>query len=137
MKYAAKIDIKAPADNVWTLITDAGNQHKWNSTILSITGEFKEKTNVIFLTAVSPKTPFKVAVKSVKKNEMILEGGMPLGLFRGKRVFKLTPLSENSCRFETSEVFTGPLVWLMKKVMPDLQPAFDAYASDLKIASEG
>ena len=136
MIYQASIEINAPASKVWSLLTSVAAQNQWNTTILKLEGEFKLGGRLTFLTKVAPKQPFKVVVKEFAKNHMILTGGMPLGLFRGNRSFRVTALSDGRTKFETHEVFSGPLVGLMRKVMPDLQPSFDEFARDLKIASE-
>ncbi len=136
MKYQASIDIDAPVAKVWSLLTSVEAQNKWNTTLLKLEGEFKQGGRLVFLTKITPKQPFKVTVKEMGTNHMVLTGGMPLGLFRGLRTFRVTALNEGRAKFETQEVFSGPLVGLMRKVMPDLQPSFDEFARDLKIAAE-
>ena len=136
MKYQASIDINAPTAKVWNLLTSVDAQNSWNTTLVKLEGEFKQGGRLTFLTKVAPKQPFKVTVKEFGKSHMILTGGMPFGLFRGLRTFRVTALGEGRTRFETQEVFSGPLVGLMRKVMPDLQPSFDEFARDLKLASE-
>lgn len=136
MKYQASIEINAPTNKVWSLLTSVTAQNQWNTTIIKLDGEFKQGGRLIFLTKVAPKQPFKVVVKEFGNNHMTLTGGMPFGLFRGNRTFRVTALSDGRTKFETQEIFSGPLVGLMRKVMPDLQPSFDEFARDLKNASE-
>lgn len=137
MKYQASIDIDAAAERVWDLLTSVNAQNQWNTTLIKLEGEFKQGGRLTFLTKISPKQPFKVRVREFGKYHMVLTGGMPLGLFKGVRTFRVVDLGSGRSKFETQEVFSGPLVGLMKKVMPDLQPTFDDFARDLKIASEG
>jgi hypothetical protein len=61
---------------------------------------------------------------------------MPLGLFKGVRAFRLTPAGDGATRFEMREQFTGPLVGLVSRSMPDLQPSFDQFARGLKARVE-
>lgn len=136
MKYAASIDIKADTQKVWKLLTNVDAQNRWNSTLIELKGKFEPGAKLSFLTKVSPKRAFGAKVKSLTNNHMVLTGGMPLGLFKGERVFKVTDLGEGTTRFETEEEFSGPLLGLISKSMPDLQPSFDTLASDLKKAAE-
>jgi hypothetical protein len=67
---------------------------------------------------------------------MVWTGGMPLGLFTGTRTFTLTPQPDGSVAFAMSEEFSGLLAPLITRSIPDLQPAFDAFAGDLKRHAE-
>ena len=57
---------------------------------------------------------------------------MPLGLFKGVRTFTLSPQGTNATRFTMREEFTGPVLPLIWRSMPDLQPSFDRFAAGLK-----
>jgi hypothetical protein len=67
---------------------------------------------------------------------MVWTGGMPLGLFKGERVFTLTPGLSDGVEFSMREEYTGLMAGLIGRSIPDLQPAFDEFASDLKKAAE-
>ena len=67
---------------------------------------------------------------------MIWRGGMPFGLFTGTRAFALTPTTGGDVTFTMREDFSGPLAPLITRSIPDLQPAFDAFAADLKREAE-
>jgi hypothetical protein len=62
---------------------------------------------------------------------LVFSGGMPLGLFRGVRTYTLTP-DDAGTDFLVREEYTGPMVGLIWKSMPDLQPSFDQFATGLK-----
>ena len=61
---------------------------------------------------------------------------MPLGLFKGQRTFALTPGENDEVEFSMREEYTGLLAPLIGRSIPDLQPAFDEFGSDLKCAAE-
>ena len=61
---------------------------------------------------------------------------MPLGLFKGERTFTLEPGSDGSVEFSMREEYTGLMAPLIGRSIPDLQPAFDEFANDLKRAAE-
>jgi hypothetical protein len=67
---------------------------------------------------------------------MAWTGGMPFGLFSGTRTFTLTPTPNGEVVFTMREAIAGPLAGLITRSIPDLQPAFDAFAADLKRAAE-
>jgi hypothetical protein len=58
-------------------------------------------------------------------------GGMPLGLFRGVRSYTLAPDGAGTS-FRMREEYTGALLGLIWRSMPDLQPSFDRFAAGLK-----
>ena len=60
---------------------------------------------------------------------------MRLGLFRGVRTFTLTP-EGGSTRFVMREEYTGPMLPLVWRSMPDLQPSFEQFARGLKARAE-
>ena len=61
---------------------------------------------------------------------------MPLGLFRGVRTFTLSPADPSGTEFKVREEYTGPLLGMIWRSMPDLQPSFDKFASGLKAQAE-
>ena len=61
---------------------------------------------------------------------------MPLGLFKGARTYTLASKGNGEVEFSMSEEFSGLLAPLITRSIPDLQPAFDEFAGDLKRAAE-
>jgi hypothetical protein len=61
---------------------------------------------------------------------------MPLGLFKGMRTFSLSPQSGGTTKFTMREEFSGPLLPLIWRSMPDLGPSFDQFANGLKQRAE-
>jgi hypothetical protein len=59
-------------------------------------------------------------------------GGMPLGLFKGERMFNLTPMNGDATEFTMREEYSGPLLGLIWRSMPDLGPSFEKFAHGLK-----
>jgi hypothetical protein len=50
-------------------------------------------------------------------------GGMPLGLFRGVRTFQVSPDGTGGTAFGVRGEYTGPLVGLIWRSMPDPGPS--------------
>jgi hypothetical protein len=67
---------------------------------------------------------------------MVWSGGMPLGLFKGQRVFELRPAAVGGVEFSMREDYSGWFAPLITRSIPDLQPAFNEFAACLKACVE-
>jgi hypothetical protein len=75
--------------------------------------------------AVAPGRAFLVVVSTVDPpHRPVLTRGMPLGVFRGVRTGTLTPTGAGATTFVMREEFSGPLLGLIGRSIPDLQPSF-------------
>ena len=70
------------------------------------------------------------------EQRMTWVGGMPTGLFKGVRTFTLSPGDGGATEFSMQEVFTGPLLPLFGRTIPDLNLSFEQFASSLKELAE-
>jgi hypothetical protein len=85
----------------------------------------------------TPGRSFPLTVAAFEpERRMVWTGGMPLGLFTGTRTFTLTPKPDRIVAFDMREEFDGLLASLITRSMPDLQPTFEDFASDLKRHAE-
>lgn len=58
-------------------------------------------------------------------------------MFLGLRTYSLSPnLNGMATRFQMTEEFTGMLLRLIARSLPDFGPIFERYAADLKAESE-
>ncbi len=135
--FAASITIRARPETVWALLTDAAGYPQWNSTIEKIDGRIAAGEKVTVHAKAMPGRAFPLKVTEfARPQRMVWTGGMPLGLFTGIRSFTLTPVSEGEVVFAMREAFSGLLAPLIARSIPDLQPAFDTFAADLKRRAE-
>jgi hypothetical protein len=135
-RFTASIEINAPADRIWTILTDAKSYPSWNSTVDKVDGEIAAGQKVTVYAKATPGRAFPLKVSTFEPaTRMIWSGGMPLGLFTGARTYTLTPKGK-AVSFTMTEEFTGLMAPLITRSIPDLQPAFDAFARDLKKAAE-
>jgi uncharacterized protein YndB with AHSA1/START domain len=135
--FATTIAIAAPAETVWALLTDAAGYPRWNSTVEKIEGQIALGRKVTLRAKASPGRAFPVLVSVFEAPaRMVWTGGMPLGLFTGTRTLTLTSAPGGGVVFVMREGFAGLLAGLITRSIPDLQPAFDAFAADLKRAAE-
>jgi hypothetical protein len=129
--------IEASPEAVWKVLSDGGSWPAWDSGVESVDGEFAPGETITIRSAVAPGRAFPVQVKEFQPpGRLCLSGGMPLGLFRGVRTYDLTSGPDGTTSFRLREEYTGPLVGLIWRTMPDLQPSFDTFAQGLKARVE-
>ncbi len=137
MEYSASQRINASPETIWSLLTDGGAYPDWNPTVTRVEGDISEGNKIKVFAAISPDRAFPVKVAEFEPNRgMTWQGGMPLGLFKGVRTFRLEPRDDGSIEFSMREVFSGLMLGMISKSMPDLQPAFDEFALALKKKAE-
>jgi hypothetical protein len=135
--FATSIRIRARPETVWALLTDAAGYPQWNSTVEKIDGRIAPGEKMTVHAKASPGRAFPLKVTEfVPSQRMVWSGGMPLGLFTGKRTYTVTPTLAGEVEFAMGEEFSGLLAPLITKSIPDLQPAFDTFAVDLKRRAE-
>jgi len=133
--YEASAVIAAPPDIVWAVLTDAGSYWEWDSGA-RVEGRIASGERIKVTSEANPKRAFPVQVTELTPPaRMTWSGGMPLGLFRGVRTFRLEPRGGNTA-FTMREEYTGPLLPLIWRTMPDLGPSFTRFAEGLKAEAE-
>ena len=130
MKYAATTLIPASPAAVWDVLVDGASWPQWEPNVTRLDGTLEDGGAITVHTRLSDRASPVVVGGSRPHEGMTWTGGLPLGLFRGVRTFTLTPTAEGT-RVEVEEVFTGPLLPLIRRTMPDLQPSFDAFVQAL------
>lgn len=134
--YEATALIEASPDAVWAILTDAAGYATWDSGVEYVEGRIAEHAKITVHSKVAPGRAFPVKVAElVNARRMVWTGGMPLGLFKGERMFVLSPEGRYT-RFSMREEFSGPLLPLIWRSMPDLGPSFQQFADGLKARVE-
>jgi hypothetical protein len=135
--FAVRTSIRATPERIWALLTDASGYTRWNHTVDKVDGTIALGERVTVHPKINPGRAFPVKVVEFEPSRrMTWTGGMPLGLFKGERVFTLTPGANGQVEFSMREEYSGLMAPLIVRSIPDLQPAFDEFASDLKRAAE-
>lgn len=134
--FESRTLVNAPVERIWALLTDAPAFPSWNTTVERIEGQIALGQKLKIFAKLNPGRGFPVRVTTLTPNErMVWTGGMPLGLFKGERTFTLTRRADG-VEFHMCEVFSGPMAPLIGRAIPDMQPAFEAFAADLKRRAE-
>lgn len=138
MKFfeAGSVINAAPAA-IWAILTDGAHYPDWDSGVQRVDGRIAPGETIKVVSSVAPGRTFPVVVGDLVTNtSMTWTGGMPLGLFKGVRTFTLTPGADGSTTFHMREEYSGPLVSMMWRSMPDLGPSFAQFANGLKKRAE-
>ncbi len=135
--FATRIEIQSPAEKVWKVLTDLPKWTAWNSTVERTIGDVALGAKVTVFVKQSPARAFPLRVTELDApRRMVWAGGLPLGLFRGTRVYELDAPSPTETVFAMREDYSGPLASLIGRSIPDLQSAFDEFAQCLKREAE-
>lgn len=135
--YRVSRTIAAPAEVVWSLLTDASSYARWNQAVVSIEGPIAQGGKIRLVSIADPKRTFTLTVAEMRApHHMVWTDGMPLGLFTGRRTYTIEDRGAAGTEFTMVEAFTGPLAGLITKAIPDLTDSFDTFADGLKSAAE-
>lgn len=136
-EFRSTVRIAAEPEVIWAILTDASQWTAWNPTVNKVEGTIAAGETVKVFAKISPDRAFAVKVSEFSPpSRMVWTGGMPLGLFKGQRVFALTKTEAGQTEFAMHEKFTGLMAPLITKSIPDLQPTFDEFSAALKAHAE-
>jgi hypothetical protein len=110
----SEIEINAPVERVWHILTDFASFPQWNPFIRRASGEPKagEVIEVTIQASGARSTTFHPTVlKTELNNELRWLGRLRIpGLFDGEHIFSIERLGADRVRFTQREIFTGLLV---------------------------
>ena len=134
--YESTALIAARPEAVWAVLTDAPAYAEWDSGVVRVEGRIAPQEKIKVVSEANPKRAFPVTVTEFAPGErMVWSGGMPLGLFKGVRTFTLAGDGAGT-RFTMREEYSGPMLPLIWRSMPDLGPSFEQFARGLKARAE-
>ena len=135
LECRVSINIQAPSEKLWNLLTNAADFPRWNSTVSSIEGTIAQGQKLALRVPISDRTFSPRVTELVPGRRMVWCDGMA-PMFKGERTFTLTPQPDGSTDFEMVETFSGVMLPMIKGSLPDFGPVFDRYALDLKREAE-
>ena len=136
-----EIEIDAPADRVWRVLTEFDAYPDWNPFLRRASGEVKEgaRLEVYMQPSGGRGMTFRPTVIRAEPNrEFRWLGHLGVsGLFDGEHSFTIEPLEGDRVRFVQSERFTGVLVPLMLLMIEkDTKRGFEEMNQALKERAE-
>ena len=135
MEYSIGINIKATADKVWAIMTNAADFPRWNSTVKSIEGRIASGETIKLVAVISPTRTFNLnIIEFIPEKRMVWSDGN--AMFKGVRTYTVTPKPDGTTDFTMSEEYTGLMLPMIAGSLPDFTSTFEQYASDLKKEAE-
>jgi len=132
---SVEVNIRARAESIWRLLTDADDFPRWNTTVVGIQGQIREGGRLRVRVPGTERT-FAPKVSGVVPCEHMVWTGGFAPVFKGVRTFQLRSLNDGSTDFTMEERFSGLMIPLVKGSLPDFGPIFERYANDLKLEAE-
>ncbi len=137
-----EIDIHAPVERVWSLITDLENYINWNPFIVWAQGDLRPggKIKVRIKPPGAKEMGYTLrTLRLEREKEFRWLGRMFFrGILNGEHIFELQKISNNQVRLIHKEYFTGilvPFVW-KRFLNTKLRQGFEELNRSLKITSE-
>jgi len=138
-EYETVAAIRAAPETVWKVLTDPQGYGAWNPEIVALQGRLAPgeaiKARVRLGSGAIRSVPMRVTAFT-PPTRMEWTGGLPFGLFVGRRTFTVTP-REGGAEFRMHLLMTGPLAQMILKSVGDRQPDIDRFAEGLKQRAEG
>lgn len=140
-RVSTSIDIAAPPERVWQVLTDLPAHAEWNPFIQSISGELRTgaKLSIHVRPPGGKGMRFRPTVLAARENRELRWRGRLLvpGLFDGEHFFELEPI-EGGTRFHHGERFSGLFVAMMgASSFQQIEAGFTAMNEALKKRAEG
>ena len=125
--YLASAAIDASPEHVWGILTSAAGYQDWNPEIIAITGTMSSGARIVARVKLGSgalrSVPMRVTAFEAP-SRMEWTGGLPFGLFVGRRTFTITPNGTGSM-FRMHVSMTGPLSGPTGRSVGDRQPEVD------------
>ena len=139
-EFSTTTTIRATPEAVWAILTDAPGYANWNPEIKRLDAPrgvtLGEKIRAHVVLHGGKVQPVGVRVTALEPpRRMVWTGGLPLGLFTGRRTFTITPVGGRDTgmvEFNLTLNFSGPLAGPIAGSLGDRQPDIDALAAELK-----
>jgi hypothetical protein len=137
----SQIEIAAPAERVWQVLTDFAAYPEWNPFIRRVNGrpEVDEQLVVRMRPSGTKGMTFRPIVMKVEPNRQLRWLGHLLvpGLFDGEHIFEIEELDRDRVLFTQREVFKGLLVPLLARSLDrDTQRGFEEMNRALREKAE-
>ncbi len=137
----SEVEIQAPAERIWQVLTDFASYPEWNPFIRRISGQPKEGTRLkVYIEPPRAKgRTFHPKILKAQPNCELrwLDRLLIPGLFDGDHFFSIEHLGRNRVRFVQREIFSGLLVsFLTHGLNMNIRLGFEQMNQALKLRAE-
>jgi hypothetical protein len=136
-----EIEIAAPVERVWAVLTDLGTYEDWNPFIEHIEGELRPGARL--RVRIRPPggramtlSPAVTDVQPARRFSWLGHLGVR-GIFDGEHMHELEPIGSDRTRYVQREAFGGVLVPLVGGVLRKTEEGFRRMNAALKARAEG
>jgi len=139
--YDTVVEIAAPIERVWALLSDFAAYPQWNPFITAVTGRLRKGARLELHLAPPERPPVMVRARLlvIRKPTVLRWSGEVVapGLFDGIHSFQLESLGESSCRLRQSERLFGVLApMLAPGLLDSTRAGYEAMNRALKERAE-
>lgn len=129
--YRIEKAIAASPEQVWTCLTETSAYGEWAPSIERFEGKMAPGEQLTMHHTSGNQT--RVTITQMESpRQYILSGGLPLNMVTGTRSFQLTPQADGTTLFVMEEIFSGWLMPIFGRVIPDLSQSFEDFALALQ-----
>jgi uncharacterized protein YndB with AHSA1/START domain len=128
---AVQIPIHADPTIIWSLLTNAADYPRWNSTIISLEGEIRPGGTLKLKSTLDEKRTFNLKVKEMEPERRLVWGDS-----QGSREYTLSREQSGAVIFSMREKIGGLLFPLFSRFIPPFDKSFEQFAADLKQEAE-
>ena len=128
---AVRTAIHADPSIVWSLLTNAADFARWNSTIISLAGDIRPGQMLKLKSTLDEKRTFNLKVKDMEPERRLVWGDS-----QGSRVYALEKGGGGAVIFAMREKIGGPFFPLFSRFIPSFDEPFEQFAADLKQEAE-
>ncbi len=128
---AVSIHIQADPAIIWNLLTNAADYPRWNTTVISITGNIQKDGIIQLKSTLDEKRTFRLKVQAFEPEKRLVWGDN-----QGSRVYTLEKSQAGRVKFTMTEKIGGLLFPLFARFIPPFDASFEQFAADLKKEAE-
>ena len=135
-----EIEIAAPPEEVWRVLTDFAAYPEWNPLVRRAAGELREGARLEIFVQVPEGRGMKFTPEVLRvapARELRWVGRLPLNLFNGEHIFRLEPAAPGRTRFLHGERFSGFLIPFMNSTIEKTHRGYHLMNDALKRRVEG
>ena len=128
---AVSINIQADSAIVWSLLTNAADLPRWNSTVVSLEGDIRAGETIKLKSTLDENRIFKLKVKEFEPEQRLVWGDS-----QGSRVYTISKSGATAITFTMTEKIGGLFFPLFARFIPPFDESFEQFAADLKKEAE-